>query len=564
MAYICEQELLNIYESLNPKLAVNGLEAEIALVRDYLLKVKISEKGVGLGKLIIDYSPKKRAHGFRKDTDLPEEQFNRILSLLGEAIPEKTNPSPKANTNKDIVIPPTKDVSGICYHAYVDGSFIDGRVGYGAVILEKESIVAELSGAVDTPEAFNSRQVGGEIQAVIEVLDWCKKKNVADIAIFYDFQNIEKWATGAYRTNTPMTQAYKLYIDACKVKITWVKVASHTGVPLNDRADVLAKQGAMRGEKQAIDQQLEQMSLFEDRPLKALTGWIIYNASLMTPKFMEQVEWFVKAAKQSDIELIPYRNDELGAAILGSQLSLAGPSDKPDFVLFWDKDVRLGKQLELMGFKLFNGTEAIALCDDKMLTHQVLANHQIPMPRTIFSPLVFPGCPVDETLFLDKIEGVLSYPIVVKEAFGSFGAQVYMAKNREELQVLRKRLIAVPHLYQEYIKSSHGRDVRLQVIGDDVVAAMSRTSDTDFRANITAGGRMTAFDPPKSFVDLAIKAAKLLGAHFAGVDILFGENDEPILCEVNSNAHMKNIYECTGVDVPQRIISYIKSKLNKM
>ncbi len=557
MAYICEQELLNYYNDLEPLLTSQGLFSEIVLVRDYLLKIKISENGTALGKLIIDYSPKKRSYGFRKDSDLSEDQFSRILSFMGEVPPEKEKPSPKANPTKNIEIPVAKDVSGILCHAYVDGSFIDGCVGYGAVILEQGTVVAEISGAVDTPDAFSSRQVGGEIQAVIEVLEWCKQKDVTEIAIFYDFQNIEKWATGEYRTNTPMTQAYKQYIDACMVKITWVKVESHTGVALNDKADELAKQGARQG----VKQQPGQISLFDEVPQKALTGWIIYNGSLMTPKFMEQVEWFVKAAQQNDILLMPYRNDELVAAVLGSQLSLYGPSDKPDFVIFWDKDVRLARQLEYMGFKLFNGAEAIALCDDKILTHQVLANHHIPMPKTIFSPLVFPGCPVDESLFIGKIEEVLSYPMVVKEAFGSFGAQVYMAQNRDELLNLRKRLISVPHIYQEYIKSSHGRDVRLQVVGDEVVAAMLRTSDTDFRANITAGGRMAAFTPPQTFTDMAVKAAKLLGAHFAGVDILFGENENPILCEVNSNAHMKNIYDCTGVDVPERIIGYIKSQL---
>ena len=52
-----------------------------------------------------------------------------------------------------------------------------------------------------------------------------------------------------------------------------------------------------------------------------------------------------------------------------------------------------------------------------------------------------------------------------------------------------------------------------------------------------------------------------LGLDFAGVDILFGEEEEPILCEVNSNAHFKNIYDCTGINVADAIISYILEQL---
>jgi glutathione synthase/RimK-type ligase-like ATP-grasp enzyme len=99
--------------------------------------------------------------------------------------------------------------------------------------------------------------------------------------------------------------------------------------------------------------------------------------------------------------------------------------------------------------------------------------------------------------------------------------------------------------------------VRLQVVGDRVVAAMLRQSATDFRANVSAGGHMSPFSPPASFVDLAVRAARAVGADFAGVDLLFGAGEQPMVCEVNSNAHMRNIEQCTGVDVPAAIADHI-------
>lgn len=564
MSFICEQELLEIYHHVDSLLKGQGLVSEIALMRDYLLKIKVSENGTPLGKLIIDYSPKKGTHGYRRDSDLSEENFQRLLKILGAQSStkqmKKTDQKPREEKASPTVV---RETSHIPYHAYVDGSFIDGHVGYGAVILEHGHIVAEISGLVDSPDAFSSRQVAGEIRAVLEVLKWCENKGIDQIAIFYDFQNIEKWATGEYRTNTPMTQAYKKAIDQCRISITWVKVESHTGVPMNDRADELAKNGARLLGTPRTDETLEQMSLFTTEKPKALRGWIIYNGSLITPKYTEQNDRFVAAAQRNNIILEPHTNDTLGAAVIHGKLTLLFSMELPDFVLFYDKDVRLARQLELMGLKLFNSAETIALCDDKILTHQVLANHHIPMPKTIFSPLLFPVCPVDDHSFIDKIEKTLSYPVVVKEAFGSFGAQVYLAQNREELLSLRRKLVHVPHLYQEYIPSSHGRDVRLQVVGDQVVAAMMRTSETDFRANISAGGKMVPFIPSKAFSDLAVRAAKRIGAHFAGVDMLFGPSDEPILCEINSNAHIKNIMDCTGVDVADCMMRYIKKQLTE-
>ena len=82
MAYICEDELLNIYNSLEPKFESLGIETEVALIRDYLLKVTLSEAGNTLGKLIIDYSPKKGSHKFRRDSDLSEAEFEQILKQV--------------------------------------------------------------------------------------------------------------------------------------------------------------------------------------------------------------------------------------------------------------------------------------------------------------------------------------------------------------------------------------------------------------------------------------------------------------------------------------------------
>ncbi|HWT75620.1 MAG TPA: RimK family alpha-L-glutamate ligase, partial [Mobilitalea sp.] len=61
--------------------------------------------------------------------------------------------------------------------------------------------------------------------------------------------------------------------------------------------------------------------------------------------------------------------------------------------------------------------------------------------------------------------------------------------------------------------------------------------------------------------ELALRSCEIIGLDFAGVDLLLGENDEPIVCEVNSNAHFKNIYDCTGVNAADEIITYIKNQL---
>ncbi len=69
--------------------------------------------------------------------------------------------------------------------------------------------------------------------------------------------------------------------------------------------------------------------------------------------------------------------------------------------------------------------------------------------------------------------------------------------------------------------------------------------------------------PTKEQVNMALAATRRLGLVFGGVDLLFDKDDNPILCEVNSNAHFKSIYRCTGVDASFEIMNYIKNEVYK-
>ncbi len=223
-----------------------------------------------------------------------------------------------------------------------------------------------------------------------------------------------------------------------------------------------------------------------------------------------------------------------------------------DFVLFWDKDVRLARAIERTGIPVYNSARAIELCDDKRLTHEMLAAAGISMPRTVMGPLVFGPC--DFVPFARGVETLFSYPVVVKEAFGSFGAQVYLAKSREELVALCGSIAPRPFLVSEFVKESAGRDLRLQVVGGRVIAAMERRGQRgDFRAGLTSGGKMFPFTPDREAETLALRAAEALGCDFAGVDLLFGAEGY-LVCEVNSNAHFKNLFDLTGVNAAGPIL----------
>lgn len=286
-----------------------------------------------------------------------------------------------------------------------------------------------------------------------------------------------------------------------------------------------------------------------------MTGWLIVNGFLRSEKFDELTDLFLSAARTESVELLVKNNSELLVDTDYSQ-------EFPDFVLFWDKDILLARVLEQNGVRVYNSADAIAICDDKRQTHIALQRAGLPMPRTVLAPMTYDGIGFTNQLFLEEIEKRLGTPIVIKEAFGSFGEQVYLARDRKELQSLVSSCNTTKLLFQEYVETSRGRDVRLQVVGNQVVGAMLRYSETDFRANVTAGGKMEKYEPSQEEKELAIRATKAVGADFAGVDLLFGK-EGMLICEINSNAHFKNLMDCSGVNTAEEIIRYIKADNEK-
>ncbi len=288
-------------------------------------------------------------------------------------------------------------------------------------------------------------------------------------------------------------------------------------------------------------------------------GWLVVNGYLKSEKFEEIYGWLIESAEKKGCVLRKIANDQL-VSILQASSGKTNWRVRPDFVLFWDKDVRLARMLEAEGFKVFNSADAIETCDDKALTFIRLKNTDIKMPKTFCAPMTFDREYKDYTFVL-QVEGSLGYPFIIKENKGSFGEQVYLIKNYYDAVEKIKSFRHCDFIMQEFIESSKGRDIRIHVVGDKVVTAMERINQDDFRANITNGGSMKKYEPTKEQCEMAINVCRELKLDFAGVDIMFGKDNEPILCEVNSNAHFKNIFDCTGVNVADFILQYIWEKI---
>ena len=285
-----------------------------------------------------------------------------------------------------------------------------------------------------------------------------------------------------------------------------------------------------------------------------MKAWLVVNSFMDNQKFIKLYELLSIAFKKQNVSLeIKNASDislEVGAKIL----------NKPDFAIFWDKDIYLAERLEKEGVRLFNSSRAVLLCDNKILMYQELANKGIGIPRTFVAPKTFEGLNYSKRDFLNNVIKEIGFPIVVKEAYGSFGEQVYLANDIDSLSRIVDQIGYKDFLMQEFIASSKGKDIRINVVGNKAVVSMLRENDNDFRSNISSGGHGEKYEPKPEYLDLAVKAAQALGLDFAGVDVLFGK-DGPIICEVNSNPQFASTLKATGVNLADYIAEYILNNL---
>lgn len=216
------------------------------------------------------------------------------------------------------------------------------------------------------------------------------------------------------------------------------------------------------------------------------------------------------------------------------------------------------RQFEAMGTYCVNGAEAIGASRDKLMAHQILAAHKIPMPTTAFA-----NSPKDTDSLLKLVGGA---PVIVKLLQSTQGRGVVLAETKKagEAVISAFQGLDANFLAQEFVKEAAGRDLRCFVVGRRVVASMMRINDDDdYRSNLHRGGRAEAVRPTAQERSTALKAAKVLGLRVAGVDMLRTSEGSKVL-EVNSSPGLEGIEKASGKQVAEEIIAHIERNVKPM
>lgn len=281
-----------------------------------------------------------------------------------------------------------------------------------------------------------------------------------------------------------------------------------------------------------------------------MTGWIVYDI-----KQYERNRWYADEllknclsfcdAKIIITERLHYGISENRPALLYD----GAPIPAPDFVVMRSIFPLLSKFLETAGVRVFNDSATSAICNDKRLTHLSVLRSGVRMMDTIF---------FDRDYFSENDLSDLSYPAVVKSSSGHGGKEVFFVNTPDELLSAVRSISDSRFLIQKPFSPS-GQDLRVYVLGDKIIGAALRTSDS-LKSNISLGGKANfhALTDREQKTVTAVLSVLPFSPDFIGIDFLYGGNDL-IFNEVEDVVGTRMLYETSDLDPAGIYISYIKN-----
>lgn len=301
-----------------------------------------------------------------------------------------------------------------------------------------------------------------------------------------------------------------------------------------------------------------------------MKGWILYSKKqdAIKPEKDHGVTRLMEAASAKGVQLdvltpnqfeLVVSRDDTRSILVDEQ-----PTPPPDFII-----PRLGshttyfalaviRQLERLGVYSCNGSRTIETVKDKLQMHQLLAQSNLPTPKTMLVKF-----PMD----IGIVKSEIGFPAIIKNVTGSEGTGIYLCESEEKFTDLMELIYSnndkANIIIQEFLQKSRGKDLRVFVLGGKVIGCMKRSSSSkaSFKANFSRGGNVEPFKLTPEIEWLATETARLVGLDIAGIDLLFDKQGFKI-CEANSSPGFKGLEMVVGKNVAEQILDYTSLKIS--
>lgn len=238
--------------------------------------------------------------------------------------------------------------------------------------------------------------------------------------------------------------------------------------------------------------------------------------------------------------------------LLGDQVHNQGEALPPvDFVINRYKWGHVKDALNALAGRSYNGKEAFNLYVNKYEQITRLDSDAFFKPKYVLGSY--------DTTF-DDLRHWLGLPFVAKGLESSMGREIFLIENAQDWRQLEGNP-AKEWLFEEFIATSFGRDLRLFSVRGQAVACMMRQSQNDFRANVALGSKVVPVTIDPNLRQIADDIWQQTHLDFVGIDLLYGE-ERYCFCEINVMPGLEGIETASGKNIAGMIVGTISNDLS--
>jgi ribosomal protein S6--L-glutamate ligase len=228
--------------------------------------------------------------------------------------------------------------------------------------------------------------------------------------------------------------------------------------------------------------------------------------------------------------------------IVGDEL----PESDATFILFRDRNPELAAKFELEGSRLFNRAEVNRIANDKLRTFEL---------ATLL------GIPAVPTKKIHAVEEIESYPCVLKTVDGHGGNEVFLCISATQAASFFSQFHDRKLIVQPFIESG-ARDVRVFMIGKEVVGAVKRTGNGSFKSNYTLGGSVEKYTLASWQEKDAVTIARAIKSDYVGIDFLLLPDGRWMLNEIEDPVGARSFYATHDESIAEMIMKHVKEEIS--
>ncbi len=295
-----------------------------------------------------------------------------------------------------------------------------------------------------------------------------------------------------------------------------------------------------------------------------MTGWLIYDKCGAAYN-RTYIDFYIEEGRKLDImvRLILVEDLEIGIAKGEGYINHCGKQAVyPDFAICRTVDPLLSMQLELLWIPVFNNAKVAKICNNKARTYQYLSGAGIPMIDTRF-------CRNEK---MEEEIRSLKEISVIKAVDGHGGSQVFLFPPQEETQeqdipeeeTYLQDILAALGTSDVVIQPLVGRrhqDLRVYVIGKEIIACVLRTAREGFKSNFSLGGQVCLYELTREERALAEKIIDRFDFGLVGIDFIVDDDGSLLFNEIEDVVGSRMLYQCSDVNIVKLYLEFIRNKL---